>query len=302
MALSPEGMPDGVMGRANRQLLMAIDHTDQPMLVFNAQRQIVHVNRAFTESFGYELGEVLGLEPMAVFPSPNVSAEDLARHRSLPWGRERFQTEMLVRRKNGSDFWVRISSSPFDGDEVDELNGYSVDVLADITEERQIRSLEHEVLEALTSSLSFEEVGNCLCRCIEAIAPGVIASVWRIAEGRIRPWAAPQFPPECSAAWDGVEIGEGVASCGTTAYRGEPVMVRDIASDALWASYKHLILPYGLRACWSYPVKRRDGSVAGTFAFYFREGAGPIPIWNASPKPVCICARWRSNGRRIASR
>ncbi|WP_376943725.1 oxygen-sensing cyclic-di-GMP phosphodiesterase DosP [Azorhizophilus paspali] len=274
VALSPEGMPDGVMGRTNRQLFMAIDHTDQPMLVFNAQRQIVHVNRAFTESFGYELGEVLGLEPMAVFLSPNVSAEDLVRYRGLPWGRERFQTEMLVRRKNGSDFWVHISSSPFDGDEVDELNGYSVDILADITEEWQIRSLEHEVLEALTSSLSFEEVGNCLCRCIEAIAPGVIASVWRIAEGRIRPWAAPQFPPECRAAWDGVEIGEGVGSCGTTAYRGEPVVVRDIASDTLWASYKHLILPYGLRACWSYPVKRRDGSVAGTFAFYFREGRG----------------------------
>lgn len=52
-------------------------------------------------------------------------------------------------------------------------------------------------------------------------------------------------------------------------------MVFDIETDPLWAPYKHQMLPYGYKACWTYPVKRRDGSVAATFAFYFKQGGEP---------------------------
>ncbi len=76
-------------------------------------------------------------------------------------------------------------------------------------------------------------------------------------------------------ATDRVPIGPNVGSCGTAAYRGEPVEVTDIATDPLWKNYRDLFLPYGLRACWSSPIKGRDGKVLGTFAFYYREPRGP---------------------------
>jgi diguanylate cyclase (GGDEF)-like protein len=69
-----------------------------------------------------------------------------------------------------------------------------------------------------------------------------------------------------------------VGSCGTAAFRGEPVEVTDIANDPLWQSYKHLALPLGLRACWSSPIKSADGRVIGAFAFYYPRPRGPTSL------------------------
>lgn len=142
-------------------------------------------------------------------------------------------------------------------------------------EERQLRDLQRDVLCALTSGMRFEAVGDFICRRIQAMAPGVLVSVCRIADGCMCPWAAPDFPPEYGEYFSGMEIGEGVASCGTSAWRREPVMVADIATDPLWAPHRHVMIPHRFRSCWTYPVLRRDGSVGGTFAFYFRQARQP---------------------------
>jgi C4-dicarboxylate-specific signal transduction histidine kinase len=68
-----------------------------------------------------------------------------------------------------------------------------------------------------------------------------------------------------------------VGSCGTAAYRAEPVIVSDIATDPLWADYRDLALAHGLRACWSTPILSSDGRVLGTFATYYREPRSPAP-------------------------
>src|SRR5262249_61420752 len=67
-------------------------------------------------------------------------------------------------------------------------------------------------------------------------------------------------------------------SCGTPAYRTEPVIVADIADDPLWSDYRNLALPHGLRACWSTPVRASDGRVLATFAIYAREPGRPTVL------------------------
>ena len=37
-------------------------------------------------------------------------------------------------------------------------------------------------------------------------------------------------------------------------HRANPCIVEDIETDPLWADFKHLALPHGLRACWSTPI------------------------------------------------
>jgi GAF domain-containing protein len=49
------------------------------------------------------------------------------------------------------------------------------------------------------------------------------------------------------------------------------VFVSDIATDPLWADYKHIALEHGLRACWSFPILTHGRKVLGTFAMYHRE-------------------------------
>ena len=72
-------------------------------------------------------------------------------------------------------------------------------------------------------------VADLLCRRAEMFAPDAICSVLHVdAEGKLRPLAAPSLPASYSEALDGVTIGPVVGSCGTAAFRGEPVEVTDI--------------------------------------------------------------------------
>jgi diguanylate cyclase (GGDEF)-like protein len=142
----------------------------------------------------------------------------------------------------------------------------------------KMHALQSEILEAIALGQSFETVADLLCRRVEELAPAAICSILRITDGRLKPVAAPRLPQHYSNALDGIEIGPSVGSCGTSAYRGEPVEVTDIATDPSWAPYRGLALPLGLKACWSSPIKAGDGRVVATFAFYYRKKRGPTAL------------------------
>ncbi|HEY0124420.1 MAG TPA: oxygen-sensing cyclic-di-GMP phosphodiesterase DosP [Rhizobium sp.] len=279
MAFARDVSAEVAQREENRLLLLAINHTDRIVFVLDHERRIVHVNRAFTERFGYSLSEAIGRVPTEFLTSERNDPVALSRLRSNGWDTKDFHEEIIACDKEGKDIWVSASINPIVDTEEPGIVKNVVVVLSDITESKEIQNLQRDVLEALASDLSLQDVSDLLCRRVEAIAPDVISSILLIdGEKKIRPLAGPNLPDHYTAALDGVEIGEGVGSCGTAAYRGEPVEVTDIETDPLWAPYKMLALPIGLRACWSSPIKRRDGSVAGTFAFYFREKRSRSPI------------------------
>ena len=125
---------------------------------------------------------------------------------------------------------------------------------------------------------SLEEVLSADLMAVEAMAEGdLIASILLLSADRKRlsHGAAPRLPRSYREAIDGVEIGPRAGSCGTAAYSGKAVYVTDIASDPLWADYRHLALPHGLRSCWSTPIRDKAGTVIGTFAIYHRTVSGP---------------------------
>jgi diguanylate cyclase (GGDEF)-like protein len=86
---------------------------------------------------------------------------------------------------------------------------------------------------------------------------------------------APSLPAHFSAAIDGAAIGPRVGSCGTAMYERRLVVVEDIETDPLWADFRHLALPLGLRACWSVPFENDSGVVLGAFAVYYRVPRRP---------------------------
>jgi GAF domain-containing protein len=95
-------------------------------------------------------------------------------------------------------------------------------------------------------------------------------------EGRhLRHAAAPTLPAAYTAAIDGAAIGPAAGSCGTAAFRGETVIVADIAGDPLWDLWRGHALPLALRACWSTPIRDTHGAVVGTFAIYYRQPRAP---------------------------
>src|ERR1700751_6260252 len=136
---------------------------------------------------------------------------------------------------------------------------------------------ENAILEMIALDAPLADVLDRLMRLTETRFEGLLASVLLLdPEGkRLRHAAAPSLPAAYMRAIDGTPIGPSVGSCGSAAYRKEMVIVTDIETDPLWAPYKSLAYPYGLRACWSAPIVSRRGKVLGTFAMYYREVRSP---------------------------
>src|SRR3984957_5529036 len=137
--------------------------------------------------------------------------------------------------------------------------------------------LNESLLVMIRTQAPLAKILDVLCTHIEQRHPGLHCSVLLLdADGTtLRQGAAPSLPAEYSRLVDGVQIGPCAGSCGTAAFRKQPVIVSDIATDPLWESCRQLALPHGLRACWSTPIASQDGRVLGTFAVYYREPRTP---------------------------
>ena len=146
-------------------------------------------------------------------------------------------------------------------------------------ERHAIDLLQRDVLEAVALSRPLQVVMDLLCRRVEALAPEVICTVLAVDEqGLVHPLAAPSLPASFSAAIEGAPIGPKAGSCGTAAWRREPVEVADIGHDPLWDDYRPLAQAYGLAACWSTPILLASERVGATFALYYREPRAVAPF------------------------
>jgi diguanylate cyclase (GGDEF)-like protein/PAS domain S-box-containing protein len=113
---------------------------------------------------------------------------------------------------------------------------------------------------------------------IEEQADNVICSVCLSNEGgtRLFQTAGPNLPDLFrDALADGVPIAANAGCCGTAAFRRQPVVCDDIASDPLWDDYRNAALNSGLQACWSTPIFSSSGAVLGAFAMYYQEPRRP---------------------------
>jgi len=143
----------------------------------------------------------------------------------------------------------------------------------DITDHERLDAIqagERSALEQLASGAPLGDVLATIVQFIEGLSRDCIASILLLDEDgvHLHHGAAPHLPDEYNASIEGLPIGPVGGSCGTAAYRREPVVVTDIATDPLWEPYKHLALPHGLRACWSFPIIAEE-RVLGTFAMYY---------------------------------
>lgn len=254
-------------------VVRALDASDSAILVTNTEHQICYVNEGFTRMFGYGPEEVLGQPPDKVLLGrhsdphlPKAIRDALALH-----GHTRIET--LVYGRNGQPRWVSMVVSQTS----QVLSGtQSITVMNDITLTKMHEVLQKKVLEGMVNEIPLTELMNLVCREVERIAPEVTATILAVDEnGCVHPLAAPSMPSYIGQAIDGSPIGPCAGSCGTAAWRGEPVLVTDIETDPLWADYRAVFAPTGLKACWSSPIKNHQGQVVGTFAFYFQDHRVP---------------------------
>ncbi|CNE55889.1 EAL domain-containing protein [Yersinia nurmii] len=257
------------------QLLTELtDRSDSAMFIAGGSDDghlTLYINQGFTKLFGYSAQQALG-QPIAALlqnkpPSSPISAPSGDLHQTL-------HPEELFYSQDGQPHWCSATINSV----YDEQGkpSYTIGVLTDITPTKIYEVLQYKVLESLVLERPLDEVLNMFCLEIERIAPEVVVSILQARnDNTLQHLAAPSLSQHYADAMQQVPIGPHNGSCGTAAYRKEPVLVEDIANDPLWCRLRHIMLPLGLSACWSSPILSSRGEVLGTFAFYFREKRGP---------------------------
>jgi PAS domain S-box-containing protein len=193
---------------------------------------------------------------------------------------EALETEVRVRRWDGEYRWVLIRNVPLRDEQGHILKWYGTAIeIEDRKRAEVLLAGEKHLLEMIARGKSRALILEGACLLVEELASGCLSSVLLLDPQAkcLRHGAAPSLPLAYTAAIDGGAIGPSAGSCGTAAYRAEPVIVSDIASDPLWANYRDLALAHGLRSCWSTPILSSAGQVLGTFATYYREPRSPSP-------------------------
>ena len=124
--------------------------------------------------------------------------------------------------------------------------------------------VERRILQMVAAGIRSPKSLIAYAEFVEEQASGVLASISLLDGDRLWRGGAPSLPKPYTDAINGMEIGPSTGSCGTAAYRGEPVIVGDIATDPLWSAYCDLASRHSLRACWSVPISPQ-GKVIATF-------------------------------------
>ena len=189
-----------------------------------------------------------------------------------------FEFEERIVRPDGS-VRVLLSRGTVDTDAA----GHTLHMLGacqDITERKRAEQFDvgqHEILAGIAAQRPLRQSLELIARLHEALNPGAMCSLQLLDDdGRhVLHGAGPSLPDAYNQAIDGLEIGDAHGSCGTAAWRGERVVVADIASHPYWENYKALALAHGLRACWSTPVFGSGQQLLGTFAVYYHESRKP---------------------------
>lgn len=177
-------------------------------------------------------------------------------------------------------------------------------LLMDVTERKRAEELlvaQTTLLRLIAEAAPLSEILELLCRLVEVQAPDLRCSVLLLSsDGRLHHGAAPNLPREYVAAIEGLTIGPSVGSCGTAAFLNQPVYVSDIDTDPRWAEYRGIATRFGLRACWSTPIRDTTGEVLGTVALYAFEPREPRPeeeqlLELATQLAALALERWRES-------
>ena len=253
---------------ANQPLQQIFDRISDGVVSFDSQMNYTYVNKKGAELLGRKPEDLIGKNYWNEYPEAKGTPFADGYLRAL----KEQETIILENYYQPFERWFENRIYP-------SKDGISI-FFTEITERKQaeiILSNEKNILEMITRGDPLSRILEAIALKIEAQSREMFCTILLLdPDGiHVRHGAAPSMPESFIQAIDGQPIGPNAGSCGTAAYRKEPVVVSDIATDPLWADYRQAALKHGLRSCWSTPIMSADGAVLGTFAMYYREPRSP---------------------------
>lgn len=185
----------------------------------------------------------------------------------------------VVLHLNGQEQWWLTRHAPLKDEtgKVYRMIGTSIPITERKRAETQLAS-QNALLSRIARGEPLQEMLRALVAQLEQALPHSLCSVLLIDhKRRFCQGAALSLPESYCRAVEGVEVSDGVGSCGTAASRNCTIVSAEIASDPLWENYQDLARSHDLQACWSTPIADSKGQVLGTFAVYYRQPRSPQP-------------------------
>ncbi len=165
--------------------------------------------------------------------------------------------------------------------------------------------IQRKALEMIVQDCSIVEVLDAILREVESSIDGLYCSVVALDEDgvHVHPLSAPSLPVGYSSALEGTCIGRDQGSCGAAMAIEQAVIVSDIATDPLWRPFHDLALSFGLRACWSVPIRMAGKPILGSFAMYYDRVAHPdVRSWRlimGTMSLVALCLERERHRRQL---
>jgi signal transduction histidine kinase len=161
-----------------------------------------------------------------------------------------------------------------------ELKGFGTNT--DIDDRKNSEALlagENKILEMIATGSPLTNILEELCYLVERIHPDSVTSVTVVdSNDNIKVAAAPHYPPDLLALFEGAKIGPASGSCGLAALIKERVIVLDVETNPLWTGARELARQHGFRAGWSSPIFSSDRRVLGAFGVYWKKPWTPSPV------------------------
>ena len=262
-------------GTAQEQFGNILESISDGFVALDKTWHYTYINRQAASLFGRSPQDLIGKHIWTEFPELVGQPFHLAYEKAMT-------KQIFIQMENYYEPWDRW----FENRVYPSSNGISI-FFHEITERKQAEQVsrenaellkgQYEVLELIAQGTALPKTLDFLVRFIEAQCPGMLGSIVLLeADGvHVRHGAAPSLPSSFTEAINGQPIGPSAGSCGTAAFRREPVIVEDITTDPLWNDYRAFALKHDLRACWSIPIFDEQHRVLGTFALYFRTVGRP---------------------------
>ena len=150
----------------------------------------------------------------------------------------------------------------------------------DTEAERRILSTQAKIPELIAKRGAFQGILDSLCLLIEQQSEGATCSILLVDKDGscLRVGAGPNVPPAYLARLDGLSIAEDTGSCGSAAFRREPVICADVERAPEWATLLDVAASFDIRSCWSTPFFSSTDQVLGTFAISHAYPCAPTPF------------------------
>ncbi|MCX7546717.1 PAS domain S-box protein [Xanthomarina sp. F1114] len=254
-------------------LATILDESLNEIYVFDSESlRFLNANYGALKNLDYTLEELKAITPVDIKPDFNLQDFQKQIDALLRGKVDKLEFETRHIRKNGSIYPVEVhlQMSNFEDKEV------FVAVILDITERKKqdlFKSKQNHILESIVLDVPLQTILNDVVCLIEEQSQDVFISLLLLNEDKqtLQTLVAPNIPDSYGRSLEELLGNEFVDANKVVSFLKKEIVVSDIENNDLWKDYKHLVLPLGLKSCWTIPIVSSKNSVLGVFAIYRKE-------------------------------